>query len=1316
MRILLTGLVIALLSTPLLAQKFESEDLVSNTQHRSAKWFLECEAPSPNIYRMLAAMASDTSLSTDVSSIEHRRAISFIAKHWHEVDRSGNVAPPQIDLDGVQAFLLQSKKPTDVQADVTWRNVGPFGWDRDAQAATGSMGIGVVRCLGRHFQSSSTIFAGTISSGLWKSSSRGAAWKNVTDPLLVTTISDVVVAPSDTDFVYAATNIGLIRSVDGGETFEQTTLTDHLSYPNSKPSSHVAVDPTDSFILLASYDGALHRSTNGGVTWNRSEGSDGEYWDLEWHPQQSNIVYALKQSGRWVTYHRSIDGGRTFTPSGNGLPVERASGRILRGRLATSEAAPNRLWVLFGGIVDDTVGGVWGLYTSYDQGATFSHVCCGDVDGPEPASIENNPNLFDYNILGSGVGQLTWDMGFDVSSTDTTILVAAGIFPYISRDGGRTWNKTAPAHYDVQDISVIDTSIMVANDGGLGSVSLHDGSVTDLSRGICALEVWGLGQSHRSNVLAVGAYHMPIFIRDSAVYSTTGHDGGWYPWSGADAMSADVNPDAEKWIYAKPWSSVRGERSMDASVVPRDVPLGIDLGYIPLTNLAFHPHETYTILGADHSDKTIKRSRDNAGTWEPLFKFDTWVSRVRISQSNPDFYVVLGDGNLMLSTDGGTTWQDRSPGPEFTTTHNIVDVVVDERYKEGLWVAFSGIQSEVKVLHTQDGGRRWTRNERNLPSTRIRSMVALEGSNGVVLVGTDLGVYIRTDDTDEWAMYGSGLPATSAKFIHADYVNNVLRIGTNRGVWEAPLPRRNVPVARIARDRDTVWCDRTAVVFSDRSVAANTNTLSREWSFPGGFPAFSKEATVNVTYKYPGHYDATLVVHTDERSDTTTLERAVIVQPFQCNGVDDVPGLAIDLSGPADYVLLDPIADTLRAFTFMAWVKPNGYQPNFSAIFCSDELGNVNEIGMQFTGDSNHVGYLWSGGQWWWDSGLRLEPDVWSHVAMTADSTGATVYVNGVSERNTTPLAPIDATQMLFTLGTYHFWNSRNADIQADEVRMYSRALSTTEIRLNMHHPADPDDDLIALYQFNEPEGAPTFNRAGRGQGELHNGASKRISLIPFGPGSSALAESPTDGWVEFPLTYVTIDIDADLEADMMVSRIDILPNNTSRNTHILGPSYWVVHTFGQTPTIMSNIMSNIRLSVENLISKDEVSDRSFFLDARDVNSSADWNRNIVLGGFEPSYDDVTQNVRYWTKPTPANLQFHTSVNGPTVSVTETPAPFIETNCTLTDHEPAIIYNVIGEQVAVVEVVNNTVAPFQLSSLPQQTLWAVQGECARRVR
>jgi len=145
-------------------------------------------------------------------------------------------------------------------------------------------------------------------------------------------------------------------------------------------------------------------------------------------------------------------------------------------------------------------------------------------------------------------------------------------------------------------------------------------------------------------------------------------------------------------------------------------------------------------------------------------------------------------------------------------------------------------------------------------------------------------------------------------------------------------------------------------------------------------------------------------------------------------------------------------------------------QPSFSAILCTDADDGVSqEIGLQFVNEKNELGYLWKDGRWWWNSRLVLKPNTWSHVALSIDSTGATVYVNGVGSTDKIPLPRQQLNQLVMKLGTYHYWSSRNYNGYIDEVCFYDRALSQDEVRAGIHlikNLAEPG--LIAYAQCND--------------------------------------------------------------------------------------------------------------------------------------------------------------------------------------------------------------------------------------------------------
>ena len=82
-----------------------------------------------------------------------------------------------------------------------------------------------------------TIYAGTLAGGIFKSTDRGDSWQAINQGLSFTEaqnpsgsalqINALAVEWPNYSKIYAATNIGLFRSVDGGANWLPTTLTDN---------------------------------------------------------------------------------------------------------------------------------------------------------------------------------------------------------------------------------------------------------------------------------------------------------------------------------------------------------------------------------------------------------------------------------------------------------------------------------------------------------------------------------------------------------------------------------------------------------------------------------------------------------------------------------------------------------------------------------------------------------------------------------------------------------------------------------------------------------------------------------------------------------------------------------------------------------------------------------------------------------------------------------------------------------------------------------------------------------------------------------
>lgn len=1250
----LLAILLSCLTTTLAPATENDEHRPDNPQHRLSPWYRLVEAEHPNVFDVLTLLQSDSSTLGEGASRQVRHARRWIAERLPHADSRGNVGPLRPPLGEILRESSRRKSATEnVQSpEPQWQPLGPFGWDTAAVLQTGSQGIGVVRTHLVWPGRAKLILAGTISAGIWRSTDAGRTWTSIAQDEPIQSVTRFSVAH---DTLYAATNAGLYVSTDMGLTFRRLALEGDLALTQAVAVDLCAVDPNNPRRVAIATIGRLFLSTDAGSTWKSASNMIGTWWDLRWHPERSDIAYGLVQIESHISFVRSTSSGAKFNPTGQGYPAARVGTSMARALLAVTPASSRMVSVMIAGAAAD-VGGVYGLYVSTDDGSTFEHRCCGEVDGPEAPNKDTNPNLFDYDIVGKGLGQVTWDMGFAISTRDPQLMVAAGIFPYRSTDGGRTWRGLPAMHYDIQSVSIIGDSVWITHDGGITLSADRGATISERSFGISASEVWGFDQSHDGHIMAMGAYHLPTFFRDTTVYTARFPAGGWYPWAGADAMGANVNPVASEWLYAKPWSNVRMRRTRSKLLPPSSSELGIDLGYLTMNNIEFDPVRYYRIIAADHATQRVVLSDDNAGSWTTLKKFTRYVSRVRVHPTNGRHIVAIADAELWQSTDAGASWTNITPKESVTRGQGMVDVAFDDESAAGLYVAFGGNQDKVKVAQTSDAGQTWRSVSDGLPSFAIFTMVSRRGTSGELYVGTSYGVYRYTPQT-RWTLYGKGLPISDINFLHIDDPGARLRIATNRGLWQIDLPMTTKPRALISMDTDTVRCARQPVRFGCRSAAVETSSFRRRWQFPSGRPSESTLPIVNVLYAVPGTYEVSLVVENEYGSDTMLMKDAITVLPSECDVFSAEAGNAADLSGAQDHVTLGRYSGTTREFSFTAWVKPVGMQPNFSAILCTDaDPGVSQEIGLQFMNDQNELGYLWSGGRWWWGSGLRLVPGQWSHVALTIDSTGATVYVNGIGSKDATPLPALDLSSLVFTLGTYHYWSDRNFSGFIDEVSLYNRCLTAYDVRTSMHLTRRRGEEgLMAYYQFNEGARGVIYDKVAGRDGSYQSGSGPIASGALVSSGSSELVRLAKGARLA-GFADDTVELQQPLAEDVelvMTSFDRVAGARVTGQQNPLEHSWRVLNVFGPLRSVE---LARMRFSCDRRALADDSTERSYGILTRSSWSTSEvWSAaRINENGFlRLNQSGVSANVDRGLL-TPAQIVL--TYSGLPVSVTDRPS------------------------------------------------------------
>jgi fibronectin type 3 domain-containing protein len=165
-------------------------------------------------------------------------------------------------------------------------------------------------------------------------------------------------------------------------------------------------------------------------------------------------------------------------------------------------------------------------------------------------------------------------------------------------------------------------------------------------------------------------------------------------------------------------------------------------------------------------------------------------------------------------------------------------------------------------------------------------------------------------------------------------------------------------------------------------------------------------------------------------------------------------GNALSFNGTNNLVAINSSAtlNVTTAMTLEAWINPAANQSGWRTIM-------QREVDAYFLNASNDSGALRPsgggtlGGQVAWLSGPTANPvNIWTHVALTYDGAALRLYVNGVQAATLAATGAIETNSSPLRIGGNspygEYFNGR-----IDEVRVYNRALSATEIQTDMNTP-----------------------------------------------------------------------------------------------------------------------------------------------------------------------------------------------------------------------------------------------------------------------
>ena len=187
----------------------------------------------------------------------------------------------------VALFLtLISVAPTNAQQSATPQNASPQNASPQWEPA-GWGGGGFYYAAAFHPARDGVIYMGGDVAGVYKSEDHGRHWRLINNGLADYGVFSLAVDRTNPQTVYAATEGGLCKSVDGGEQWKLLPQTErkNLRITGEKGRSirAVAVAPNDgNVVYAASPGGKVYKSGDGGQTWKAvyEKQSEGESADL----------------------------------------------------------------------------------------------------------------------------------------------------------------------------------------------------------------------------------------------------------------------------------------------------------------------------------------------------------------------------------------------------------------------------------------------------------------------------------------------------------------------------------------------------------------------------------------------------------------------------------------------------------------------------------------------------------------------------------------------------------------------------------------------------------------------------------------------------------------------------------------------------------------------------------------------------------------------------------------------------------------------------------------------------------------------------
>jgi photosystem II stability/assembly factor-like uncharacterized protein len=636
--------------------------------------------------------------------------------------------------------------------------------------------------------------AGGVSGGIWESPDKGVTWNPINDAQLTLSVTSLAQTPGQPAVIYFSTGesrgnsagisgMGIFKSVDGGNTFDQLPATDSIEFANVAKVAVRATQPGHVFAATR-WDG-LWRSTDAGNNWEQVfEPVDGstDVSDIEMTPDGNIWITA---NGLGIYKSTTGDSG-SFAAVASGLPVN----GFRRVEISFCEATPATMYAAF----EDSLANVYfsdlkNIYKTTNSGSSWT-VC----DNPA-TSLFASFSFPWYCFL------------LSVKTDDPNYLVLGSVDMVYSTNGGASWSYGAYSHAD-NHIGVWDKDdtdfIYVGNDGGIHSYNINqiDNAAFSLNNFYNVTQFY-TGAYYPSGTTAL------MGTQDNGSFKMVNGAAGFnsiYYGDGAYCQVNQQNPlisyvSYQRGMIARADDSDQGFPTyIDVlGAMDADADFAIDDGA-----WFINPFEI-NLLDGDQlyftTYQRIWRTTDGANNWQPLTNVieDTLGKSpysIGISKSTNPIVYIGGEFGLFYRINNAAT---ASPGdevnlsasmPAAVTDHFISCMEVDPNEESRVYATLSNFSTEPRIWKIEEATTAnpiWTDVSGDLPAELPVNWIECTEGN-ILIAATDNGLFISQNGGANWVKETS-IPNVAIHMIKYRESDGMLFIPTHgRGLWTAILP------------------------------------------------------------------------------------------------------------------------------------------------------------------------------------------------------------------------------------------------------------------------------------------------------------------------------------------------------------------------------------------------------------------------------------------------------------------------------------------------------------------------------------------------